>query len=283
MTKQEILLAARLSRAWTYRQQLQLAHILMAATSWPPDWNELAGWLLPQWPATVLPGELRAPPQPMPAVITILDSDYPLALAESYQPPLVLFYAGERALLATAKLAIVGARECTSYSHSCLRQLMPDLVAAGITTVSGLAAGVDQLVHQETLLCHGQTIAVIGTGLDRCYPRQNQVLQTLISQRGLLLSEYPAGTTARRYHFPQRNRIIAGLSQGVLVTEARQQSGSLITANLGLQENRNVYAIPGSLFSPLSVGTNQLIQAGATPVLSAADLLTDFNEVKVHG
>ncbi|WP_125766475.1 DNA-processing protein DprA [Lapidilactobacillus wuchangensis] len=280
MDKNSILLAASLNSKWSYREQLQLARLLQDYSGTiPNNWAQLNSWLQQQWSTLLLPAELQSP-QFVGNYLTVLDQDYPLALAETYQPPLLLFYAGHRELLATPKLAIVGARECTTYSHVCLRRLIPQLVDAKITTVSGLAAGVDQLVHQETLLAHGATISVIGTGLDVYYPTQNELLQQLIGQQGLLLSEYPPATPPRRFHFPQRNRIIAGLSAGVLVTEARQRSGSLITANLGLQENRNIYALPGSLLSPLSEGTNQLLQAGATPVLSAMDIIRDFNEVK---
>ncbi len=276
MDKNTVLLAAKLTKQWSYQEQLQLARLLQAqATPLPSTWPALNKWLQQCWPNLILPASLAAPTM-TDHYLTILDADYPLALAEIFQPPVLLFYAGHRELLTAEKLAIVGARECTTYSHACLRRLVPDLVQAGITTVSGLAAGVDQLVHQETLLAHGATISVIGTGLDVYYPAQNELLQQLITQKGLLLSEYPPATPPRRFHFPQRNRIIAGLSSGVLVTEARQRSGSLITANLGLQENRNIYALPGSLLSPLSAGTNQLLQAGATPVLTAADILADF-------
>lgn len=280
MDKNTILLAARLNSQWSYREQVQLARFLQTQVgALPDDWQRINDWLREKWPQLLLPGELTAPPSVGP-YLSILDVDYPLALAEIYQPPLILFYAGRRDLLANQKLAIVGARECTTYSHVCLRRIIPQLVAADITTVSGLAAGVDQLVHQETLLAQGTTISVIGTGLDVYYPPQNELLQQIIGQKGLLLSEYPPTTPPRRFHFPQRNRIIAGLSAGVLVTEARRRSGSLITANLGLQENRNIYALPGSLLSPLSEGTNQLLQAGASPVLCADDILQDFNEVK---
>ena len=166
---------------------------------------------------------------------------------------------------------------CTTYSQHCLRQLLPELVQANLVTVSGLASGVDTLVHQETLIAGGQTIAVIGNGLNISYPRTNQLLQARLGQEGLVLSEYLPDAPPQKFHFPQRNRIIAGLAVGTLVTEAKQRSGSLITANLALQENRNVYAIPGGLFSPLSVGTNELIQAGALPVLKASDILDDLS------
>ncbi|GEL12549.1 DNA processing protein chain A [Lapidilactobacillus concavus DSM 17758] len=275
MNKNELLLAAKIDTRWHYRDQLNLAQLLAevaldSVTSWPVANHLIRSQL------EFFPGVLTEPQPPGEQMISILDDDYPLALAEIYEPPILLFYRGQRDLLDAHKIGIVGARQCTTYSQHCLRRLIPEFVGKQLVTVSGLAMGVDQLVHQETLLARGKTIAVIGNGLDVVYPEQNRALQQVITQHGLLLSEYLPGTPPRRFHFPQRNRIIAGLSEAVLVTEARRRSGSLITANLALQENRNVYAIPGNILSELSEGTNQLIQAGATPVLCASDILTDF-------
>lgn len=275
MKNNEILLAAKMNPDWHYRDQLNLVNLLRQSTqSTFTNWDALNLFLraklefFPSWLAPVMLTE---------QYLTILDADYPAALAEIYQPPLVLFYRGHRELLARRKLAIVGARMCTSYSQHCLRRLLPELIQTGLVTVSGLASGVDTLVHQETLMAGGQTIAVIGNGLNVVYPQSNQLLQEQISKVGLVLSEYPQDAPPQKFHFPQRNRIIAGLAVGTLVTEAKQRSGSLITANLALQENRNVYAIPGGIFAPLSQGTNELIQAGALPVLSAQDIIEDLN------
>lgn len=280
LEKDAVLLAALAQPKWRYRDRLWLALWLrtLATTqvaTW--QWPRLDQELLAAWPQR--PSQLQPVARPNMPFLTILDSDYPQALAEIYRPPLILYYQGNLRLLTTAKLAVVGARACTNYTQHCLRRLIPPLVQNQITIVSGLAAGADQLAHQETLLAHGQTIAVIGTGLDIFYPQCNRSLQQLIGQRGLVLSEYPSGTAPTRYNFPQRNRIIAGLSQGVLVTEAEHHSGSLITANLALQENRNVYALPGDILTPTSVGTNELLAAGATPVLTAADVLVDFQNM----
>ncbi|MFL2029319.1 DNA-processing protein DprA [Loigolactobacillus zhaoyuanensis] len=210
-------------------------------------------------------------------ILTWLDDAYPLYLRESYQPPSVLFYQGQLELLAQPALALVGARQATDYTQRVLTQFMPDLVAHHVVTISGLAAGADRMAHLTTLAARGRTIAVIGTGLDGYYPRANQALQQRIATDGLVLTEYPLGSKPQRYHFPERNRIIAGLCQALCVTEARQHSGSLITANLALQANRNVLAVPGALWQPLSVGCNQLIAAGARPVLSANDLLEEMS------
>ncbi|MFD0897271.1 DNA-processing protein DprA [Loigolactobacillus binensis] len=208
--------------------------------------------------------------------LTWLDAAYPLYLRESFQPPTILFYQGDLALLQRPILALVGARQATDYTQRTLINFMPALIAQNIVIISGLAAGADRMAHMTTLAAHGQTIAVIGTGLDSYYPRTNQALQQRIAQVGLVLTEYSLGSTPQRYHFPERNRLIAGLCQALCVTEAREHSGSLITANLALQANRNVLAVPGALWQPLSVGCNQLIAAGARPALSATDLLEEL-------
>lgn len=209
-------------------------------------------------------------------VLTILDGEYPQALLESFEPPLVLFLKGHRDLLATRKLAVVGARQMTSYGRRCLGNLLPPLIPANLTIVSGLAAGVDACAHQTALHWGLPVIGVIGSGLDVCYPHANAELQARVSQVGLLISEYPLGSRPQRFHFPQRNRIIAGLCQTLVVIEARERSGSLITANLALQNNRNVLAVPGPIDAPLSVGCNQLITAGAKPVLNSAHIIEEF-------
>lgn len=209
-------------------------------------------------------------------VITIVDTAYPRHLRELYAAPLVLFCHGNLDHLIEPGLAIVGARQATTYSYALLRQWLPELVAANRPIVSGLAAGVDSLSHQLAMTNHGQTVAVIGTGLDVTYPASNQSLQQKLTEQQLVISEYPLGTPPAKHHFPERNRIIAGLSQAILVTEAAMHSGSLITANIGLQENRNVLAVPGRVTDRLSAGCNALIAAGATPVSSATDVLNEL-------
>ncbi|GBG94875.1 DNA processing protein [Ligilactobacillus salitolerans] len=209
-------------------------------------------------------------------ILTILDAEYPAQLKETYEPPLVLFYRGNLALLKQPALAVVGARKMSSYGPKVLQQLLPQVCHFQIPIISGAAMGIDSVAHQTTLQAHGQTIAVIGTGLDLTYPRGNEQLQTQISSQGLLLTEYELGQKPLAFHFPMRNRIIAGLCHSLLVVEAQHHSGSLITANLALQENRNVLAVPGAITSASSIGCNELIQAGAKPVLKSADILEDF-------
>ena len=209
--------------------------------------------------------------------LTILDKRYPSQLQEIYSPPVVLFYQGDIELLDSKKLlGVVGARQCSSYALQALTQLLPNVIQQQLILVSGLAKGVDGLTHQLALKHHGKTVAVIGNGLDISYPSCNRALQTQIAHAGLLLSEYPLESRPLKYHFPLRNRIIAGLCQTVLVVEARHHSGSLITANLALQENRNVLALPGRINDINSMGCNELIAAGAKPVLNSNDILEEF-------
>ncbi|MBF1726441.1 MAG: DNA-protecting protein DprA [Streptococcus sp.] len=196
-------------------------------------------------------------------VLTVLDGGYPQRLKEIYLPPIVLFYRGNLSLINQRAVAIVGSRDHSKYAKECIHELIPPIVNDGIVVVSGLARGVDTLAHEETLKTNGNTIAVIGSGLDVFYPPENANLYDMIAKRGLLLSEYPLESRPLKFHFPYRNRIIAGLSHGVCVIEAKEKSGSLITANLALSENREVFAVPGNIFSPHSKGTNSLIEAGA--------------------
>ncbi|GLB46874.1 DNA processing protein DprA [Philodulcilactobacillus myokoensis] len=209
--------------------------------------------------------------------ISILNPHYPERLKESYLPPNILFYSGNFELVHQRLLSVVGSRQNTSYSIDALRLILPSVIKKKICIVSGLARGVDCLSHQCAISYGGNTIAVIGTGLDQYYPIQNQNLQNYIGKHHLLISEYPLGTGVARYHFPERNRILAGLIDSILVVEAKHRSGSLITANLALQNNRNVMAIPGPITSLCSVGCNELIAAGAKPVSKPQDVLEDFN------
>ena len=200
-------------------------------------------------------------------IITFFDDLYPVKLREIYRPPVLLFAMGDLGLLEREITVIVGSRTPTAYSRQVIENLMPELLRRKQVIASGLAQGVDAIAHQTTLNYCGKTIAVVGNGLNYFYPQGNMDLQRAIAKKGLLLSEYLPDTPPKPFRFPERNRILAGICKNVIVTEAKEHSGSLITANLALQENRNVYAIPGQINSPLSVGTNQLISAGATPII----------------
>ena len=209
-------------------------------------------------------------------ILTILDKGYPQGWLNSYLPPVVVFCAGNIRLLDRPCLSVVGSRSPTAYGKAVLDGMIPPLVAERITLVSGLAKGIDQMVHSCAIGNGGATIGIIGSGLDIAYPRENAALQRQMMAEQLVISEYPLGSKPERYHFPMRNRLIANLSPATLVIEATEKSGSLITANLALQENRDVFAVPGNITSRLSVGTNQLIKAGAACVLNAADVLDEM-------
>lgn len=211
--------------------------------------------------------------------ISILDPEYPLYLKEANFPPNILFYRGNIHLLKRPLLGVVGARKHSQYAVNAVYKLLPPVIRRGLTIVAGLAAGVDSLGHRCAIINHGSTIAVIGTGLDRYYPRYNYNLQNYIASHQLLITEYPLGTGARRFHFPSRNRIIAGLIHTIVIVEARRRSGSLITANLALQDDRNVTAVPGRIDQPLSEGCNRLIAAGAKPIANFKDILEEFSNL----
>ena len=205
------------------------------------------------------------------------DALYPKRLKEIYLPPVVLFYKGRLELFNRLSIGIVGARNHTPYSKEALEYILPDILERKVSIISGLARGVDSLAHQLTLDLNGETIAVIGNGINICYPKENQSLYDAIGKKGLILSEYPLDSSPLKFHFPYRNRIIAGLSHGLCVIEARLHSGSLITANVALSENRQLFALPGNITSEYSKGTNELITAGAFPIRNANDILDSLH------
>lgn len=212
--------------------------------------------------------------------ITVVDKEYPPSLKEIYESPWILFARGDLSLLHRPALAIVGSRKTTYYGRMVTEKLVPDLVHEGWSIVSGLALGIDAVSHDSCLKAGGKTIGVLGSGIDTIYPKQNNHLYQKIMDKGLLLSEYPPGTTPLPAYFPQRNRIIAGLSYGVVVIEATKKSGSLITAHCALEQGREVFAIPGSIFDQQSVGTNLLIQQnGAKLVTHPKDILEELSHV----
>lgn len=206
---------------------------------------------------------------------SILDEVYPLELKSIYNPPVLLFYKGNLDLLHLPKLAVVGSRDASQVGMQSVQKIVRELRNETVI-VSGLARGIDTAAHMTTLQNGGKTIAVIGTGLDVYYPKANQKLQDYISQHHLLLTEYGPKEQALKFHFPDRNRIIAGLSRAVLVVEAKMRSGSLITCERAMEEGRDVFAIPGSILDGRSDGCHHLIQEGAKLVNSGADILNEF-------
>ncbi len=216
--------------------------------------------------------------QPSNDIVAITDPLYPAQLKEIDNPPPLLFTRGNKTLLDTAQLSIVGSRNPSPIGHQIALDFASSLSQHGFTITSGLALGIDAASHQGALNANGYTIAVTGTGLDRVYPARNKMLATDIAETGLLISEFPPGTAAKANHFPRRNRIISGLCLGLLVVEAAKQSGSLITARMALDANREVFAIPGSIHNPLSRGCNALIKEGAKLVENTQDIFDELGQ-----
>lgn len=204
------------------------------------------------------------------------DERYPDALRQIADAPLLLYYKGDLSLLHGPALAVVGARTCTHEGLAVSAFFARNLSKAGVTVVSGLARGIDRVAHLAGMEGPGRSVAVLGTGIDVCYPPEHRDLYDLLGTRGLLLSEFAPGANALAGHFPVRNRLISGLSQGVLVVEAAARSGSLITARFALEQNRDVFAVPGHTMAGMSAGCRELIRLGAKPVFNADDILRDL-------
>lgn len=212
-------------------------------------------------------------------LITCQDPEYPRLLSESGQPPALLFVHGQVAALTQLQLAIVGSRHPTRGGEENALAFSRYLAGQGLVISSGLALGIDAIAHQGALDAGGRTLAVMGTGLDRVYPASHRELAHRIAEQGALISELPPGTPPLAQNFPRRNRIISGLSLGVLVVEAAQRSGSLITARCALDQGRDVFAIPGSIHNPLSRGCHELIRNGAKLVETAEHILEELGSM----
>ncbi len=213
---------------------------------------------------------------PVNRIITLADAEYPKSLLEIPDPPALLYAKGRLDLIKRRGLAIVGSRNATAQGIINAQAFAETLSAAGMTIISGLALGVDAAAHRGGLASTGSTVAVVGTGLDVVYPARNRDLAHRIAKQGALISEFPLGTPALAANFPRRNRLICGLSEGCLIVEAAISSGSLITARLAAEQGRDVFAIPGSIHSPLSKGCHALIKQGAKLVESAQDVLEEL-------
>ncbi len=211
------------------------------------------------------------------SLLTWNDPAYPALLREIYTPPMLLYVNGDVELLNRPSIAVVGSRAATSYGLKIGRRLGAELGARGLNVVSGLALGVDAAAHAAALEAGGITIAVLGCGLDVPYPRRNLGLARRIASQGVIISEYPLGTKPEAFRFPARNRIISGLSLGVVVVEAAKRSGSLITARLAMDEGREVFAIPGRVDSAASAGAHSLLQQGAKLVYKLDDILVELS------
>lgn len=213
-------------------------------------------------------------------VITIIDDCYPAVLKQINDPPLVLYANGDLSLLTkTPSLSVIGTRQPSPEAIKKITYIVKPIIAKDWLIISGMAKGIDSYAHQLTLKFRGKTIAILGGGFHHIYPRQHIGLYEEISKEGLVLSEYPPDQPPARYHFPERNRIISGLSFGTLVIEAMERSGTLITVDQALDQGREVYAVPGSPFVPQTKGCHQMIQDGAKLVMEAEDILEDWEEI----
>jgi DNA processing protein len=210
-------------------------------------------------------------------VLTWEDETYPRLLREIDQPPPVLYVRGEISTADEWAVGVVGTRRVTAYGRQVTEELCAALAGSGVTVVSGLARGVDAIAHQTALRCGGRTIAVLGSGVDRIYPPEHRRLAAQIAESGAVISDYPPGTAPDAANFPPRNRIISGLARAVVVVEAGQVSGALITASFAAEQGRDVFAVPGNINAPQSKGTNDLIRQGARPLLTPQDVLETLN------
>ncbi|MDF1740824.1 MAG: DNA-processing protein DprA [Verrucomicrobiales bacterium] len=255
--------------------------ILMAApgelTQTPGIGPEMASQIA-RWEEVIdLPEEKRRMEDHGISALTLDDDDYPAALREIHDPPFLLFIKGTILPRDSAALGVVGSRRMTHYGREQARKMSFQLAAAGFTIVSGLARGIDTAAHEAALAAEGRTIAVLGSGIGNVYPAENQALADRISENGAVISEFPVLYVPDKQSFPLRNRIVSGLSQGLLVVEAPVRSGSLITANQALEQGRSVFAVPGPVDRPNSEGCHRLIQQGATLVCSAEDIITELD------
>ena len=210
-------------------------------------------------------------------IINISDDNYPAKLKNIYAPPITIFAKGDISLLNSKSIAIVGSREPSKYGIYVAEKFSKELSKEGITIVSGLARGIDTFAHVGALSSFSKTIAVLGSGIDVVYPKENAKYYREISEKGLIISEYIVGTAPESKNFPQRNRIISGLSDGVLVVEARKNSGTMITTDFALEQGKELYVIPGNITSNLRAGTNNLIKEGAKLVTDVYEILEDLN------
>jgi DNA processing protein len=214
------------------------------------------------------------------SMVTCYDSDYPKKLRNIQNRPIVLFYKGDISIVDEYSIAIVGSRNCSDYGRKCANFISNEIAIRKICIVSGLAIGIDSIGHIAALNNKSNTIAIIGNGLDNIYPSKNKKLaESIIKNGGLIISEFVVGTKPFKQNFPRRNRIISGLSDSVIVIEGSKKSGSLITAGYAIEQGKEVFVVPGSIFSPNSEGTNELIKDGANLLTSTDDVIRTIDEM----
>jgi DNA processing protein len=217
------------------------------------------------------------------AIITLTDPYYPPQLKVIKDPPIVFYMLGDSSLLMhTPSLSVIGTRKPSKDAMEKTKYMIEPLVESDWVVVSGMASGIDSFAHRIALLQKGKTIAVLGGGFQHIYPRENKLLFRKIADHGLVISEYPPSMAAKRHHFPERNRIISGLSFGTLVIEATEKSGTLITVDQALDQGREVYAVPGSPLIPQTIGCNKMIQDGAKLVQNASEIAVDWETAGMH-
>lgn len=211
-------------------------------------------------------------------MVNICDKEYPDKLRNIYDPPVTLFVKGDAKVLNSNSIAIIGCRECSKYGENVSIKFAYELAKENISIISGMARGIDSAAHIGALRAKGKTIAVLGSGLDRIYPKENLMLHNeIVANGGAVVTEYVIGTNAVKMNFPARNRIISGLSNGIVVVEAKEKSGTLITVDFALEQGKDIFVIPGNITSSNSVGTNELIKQGARCVVDAKDILEEYD------
>ncbi|HLV33312.1 MAG TPA: DNA-processing protein DprA [Chitinispirillaceae bacterium] len=212
-------------------------------------------------------------------ILTISDKNYPFYLKQIFAPPVILYTKGKISVFSNHAVSVVGTRNPTQYGKYVTKQICKDLLGQNLIIVSGLARGIDTIAHETCVQNNRATIAVLGSGIDKIYPQSNLGLAEKITEKGMILSEFPLGIPPEAFNFPRRNRIISGLSAGVVVVEAGKKSGSLITAHYALQQGREVFSVPGPITSPLSVGTFNLLRDGAIPARSGLEIAENLKFV----
>lgn len=214
-------------------------------------------------------------------IISIQDNQYPEILKNIYDPPLSLYIRGNKKILKGNNIAIVGCRECSQYGKNVAQELAYNISKQGINIISGLAKGIDGIAHKGAIIAGGKTIAVLGNGLDTMYPLENiSLAKKILETGGAIISEYPLGEKPQKQNFPERNRIITGISRGIIVVEAKKKSGTLITVDFALEQGRDVFVVPGNINALNSTGTNELIKQGAKLITSYTDVLEEYIKEK---
>lgn len=212
-------------------------------------------------------------------IISIEDKEYPRILRNIYDAPIILYIIGNKEILNNFSIAIIGCRECSQYGKNVAKELAYNIAKQKINIVSGLAKGIDAIAHAGSILGGGKTIAILGNGLDTIYPAENILLaKEILKTGGAIISEYPLGEKPRKQNFPERNRIVSGISKGIIVVEAKEKSGTLITVDFALEQGRDVFVVPGNINQENSKGTNELIKQGAKLITNYKDVIEEYKK-----